>query len=106
MWKLYKTINSTITAAHEISVKKNIDLFNFPNPFYSETTIYFSIPDAELINVKLSIFNCSGKLVHENTTNYCINNSIKFYGKGLQAGVYICLLSVGDRKTYCKMVLK
>ena len=45
----------------EDSENKSINLMNFPNPFSSETTICFLLP--EISHVELSIFNISGNLL-------------------------------------------
>ncbi|MFK7933230.1 MAG: HYR domain-containing protein [Saprospiraceae bacterium] len=48
--------NATITAANDLVVMQNV-----PNPFSQQTTIQFTIPQAEEVN--LSVFDVSGKLL-------------------------------------------
>lgn len=78
---------------------------NYPNPFNPGTIISFSLPKES--NVKLSVFDMSGKEVSElvNSTLTPGNYNINFDGKGVSSGIYFYRLDAGDFTATKKMVL-
>jgi hypothetical protein len=61
---------------------------NKPNPFLSETTVEFSLPEA--MEVTFKVFAGSGKMIHKTTNNYTEgSNTLKL---GEQLGEYRGLL--------------
>lgn len=78
---------------------------NYPNPFNPSTTITFSIPNEELVSLK--VFNSLGKQVTElvNGTKPAGNYEINFNAAGLSSGVYFYRLKAGDFSTTKKLLL-
>jgi hypothetical protein len=82
----------------------------YPNPFGSSTTISYSVENPG--QVKLNIFNLSGKLVrelkntHHNSGVFNINwDGTDTAGSKLTSGVYICQLKTGNQNDIQKMVI-
>jgi len=82
----------------------NFDLMqNYPNPFYSVTTIDYSL--SQTSHVQLSVYNITGKkirtLLNEQQTTG--NHTLTFDGSELPSGIYIYRLKAGkltkSRKT-------
>lgn len=77
-----------------ISEFKNYNLFNYPNPFNSGTTIYYNLG----INsyVKLLIYDIRGKRLFDliNLNQNPGNHKINFDGKDLNTGIYFCKLLI------------
>lgn len=78
---------------------------NYPNPFNPATTIYFSLPKSE--HIQLQIFDLNGRLVK--TLLDCSKNagehSVHFSNADLPSGSYIYRLTAGDFSDVRKMVL-
>jgi len=78
---------------------------NYPNPFNPSTTIEFTLPKSEFVEMK--VFNILGK---EITTLVAMkltqgNHSYTFDGKNLASGVYYYQLVAGDYREVKKMIL-
>ena len=78
---------------------------NYPNPFNPTTSIYFSIPNAELVTVK--VFNILGQEVatllnSELTTGV---HKINFDASMLSSGVYVYSIQAGNFTASKKMML-
>lgn len=84
---------------------------NYPNPFNPETTISFSLPKAEKVN--LNIYNLKGQLVKTlYQDNQCSAgvNSVVWNGKdnkgnSVSSGIYFYRLNCGKEQLTKKMVL-
>ncbi len=78
---------------------------NYPNPFNPSTTINYSIPNEELVSLK--IFNSLGEEVAEllNETKPTGNYSVSFNASQLSSGVYFYKISAGSFSNSKKMVL-
>ena len=78
---------------------------NFPNPFNPSTTISFSIPNEELVSLK--VFNSLGEEVADlvNETKPAGNYSVSFNASKLSSGVYFYQLKTGEYTAVKKMVL-
>ena len=78
---------------------------NYPNPFNPTTTIEFSIPKKEF--VELRVFDILGREVTTliNTEQLPGYHKIKFDGSNLASGVYIYRLHSGDFKESKKLLL-
>jgi len=78
---------------------------NYPNPFNPSTTISFSIPNEELVTLK--VFNSLGEEVAEllNETKPAANYSVSFDAGKLTSGVYFYKISAGSFSNSKKMVL-
>ena len=81
-------------------------MFNSPNPFADETTIYFNL--AEQQQVQLKLFDVTGKqltvLLDENLAQG--NHQVKLNGADYAAGIYFCQLSNGKINSTHKMIIK
>jgi photosystem II stability/assembly factor-like uncharacterized protein len=86
-----KTIEIEINNAGEYFLNQN-----YPNPFNPSTTIEFSIPNTDFIN--LEIYNSLGEKVAVlvNETLRAGNHSVSFNGAGLSSGVYIVMMTAGN----------
>jgi len=78
---------------------------NYPNPFNPSTTIEFSLPKSEFVELK--VFNILGKevttLVYDKLQ--AGNRTYTFDGKNLASGVYYYRLVAGDYRDVKKMIL-
>jgi len=76
---------------------KDVVLTNFPNPFFSQTTIHVFIPKKS--RIRLSILSLTGKIVFEKMDQFSEAGSRDFIWEnhGLSGGVYICRLKMDDQ---------
>lgn len=79
-------------SCEESSPSETKILNNYPNPFYSETTIDFSLSENSLID--MSIYNILGEKITTLANNYLVtgNYKIKFDASDLSSGIYIILI--------------
>ena len=78
---------------------------NYPNPFNPQTTIKFSLPEPQLVN--LSVYNMLGQQVmtlvdRELPAGY---HTAKWYAGDIASGVYIYKLTSGNKSLTQKMLL-
>jgi hypothetical protein len=78
---------------------------NYPNPFNPSTTIEFSLPKSEFVELK--IYNILGKEVATIVSNKLNqgNHIYQFEGKNLASGIYYYQLVAGDFREVKKMIL-
>ena len=78
---------------------------NFPNPFNPVTTIRYSIPKAE--KVQLTVYNILGQKVMEvvNKLQAPGQHTVHIQAKNLASGVYVYRLKAGARVQVRKMVV-
>ncbi len=78
---------------------------NFPNPFNSSTTIEFTLPKSEYVELK--VYNILGKEVTALVSKIFNqgNHTYTFDGKKLASGVYYYQLVAGDYRQVRKMIL-
>lgn len=78
---------------------------NYPNPFNPTTTINYSIPNKE--EVELSIFNILGQkmMTLVNGVQKAGNYTINFDGKNMASGLYFYRLSTSNQSLTKKMML-
>ena len=76
---------------------------NYPNPFNPMTSISYDLAQNGMVN--LSIFDMNGKIIKnlvnefQNAGNHLlIWNGVNFAGEVVSAGVYLCVLQVGNTK--------
>jgi hypothetical protein len=108
---LYLTVNYSFPTSLQqgninIGIPENLSLMqNYPNPFNPETTIGYYLPENG--NVKLAIYNSSGKLVRILTDSYKYAglHEVKFYGEDLASGIYFYELQTEDNTITKRMVL-
>jgi hypothetical protein len=96
-----------ITGLKELSPLSNPDmhLTNYPNPFYSQTTIQFSI--AKKSHVQLLVYNVLGKKVFSGADGVYDKGTYKIIMKkqDLPNGIYLSVLLANDQKISNKMIL-
>ncbi len=78
---------------------------NYPNPFNPETSIRFSIPQAE--HVKITVYNILGEEKAELLDQRISAGThiVKFDGRGLASGIYFYEFQAGNFMTVRKMLL-
>lgn len=78
---------------------------NYPNPFNPTTTIRFSIPQGEYVDLKL--FDTSGRLVRTLVKRYydAGTHEVIFSASDLASGMYVFHLKAGDNTAARKIVL-
>ena len=78
---------------------------NYPNPFNPSTTIEFTLPKPEFVELK--VYNILGKEVATLVSNKLNqgNHTYQFDGKNLASGIYYYQLVAGDFREVKKMVL-
>ena len=86
--------------------KKDEGLYNYPNPFNTETTICFSVKVASV--VKLEILGSNGDSVATliNTRLSPGVHSVGFSAVGLANGVYFGKLSINEEISFLKMIVE
>jgi len=87
-----------------------INLSNYPNPFNPRTTINFSIPKTDLVNIE--IYNVKGQKVKgllsevKQKGEYAIDwNGEDSQGISCSSGIYFCRIETSSAKKMHKMIL-
>ena len=78
---------------------------NYPNPFHSNTIIYFAIPSTEFVN--LSIYNLTGQKI-ETLVNKQLNEGnyiVEWNAQDLASGTYLYCLRAGEFSATNKLIL-
>jgi hypothetical protein len=77
----------------------------FPNPFNARTTVKFSLPAAEIVN--LSVYDLSGRKVMAAVDKIFSagNHAVNIDGGRLVSGIYVYRITAGDNVVSGKMVL-
>jgi len=96
--------------ANEILPEEYMLMQNYPNPFNPETTIEYSVPEQTKVNI--SIYNILGHRVRtlvDNKKNQGFYNVIwdakDDRGNSVSTGLYIYVLTTGDKRIVKKMAL-
>ncbi len=78
---------------------------NYPNPFNPSTTLEFTLPKSEIVELK--VYNILGKEVATLVSNKLNqgNHTYQFDGKNQASGIYYYQLIAGDYKEVKKMIL-
>jgi hypothetical protein len=78
---------------------------NYPNPFNPTTVIKYSVPESNLVNLK--IYDDLGRIVSTlvNETKSRGNYSVTFNAANLPSGIYFYTLEIGGQRATKKMVL-
>ncbi|HPN75461.1 MAG TPA: T9SS type A sorting domain-containing protein [Candidatus Marinimicrobia bacterium] len=86
-------------------IKYNLSLTNYPNPFNSSTTIKYHL--AETGDVRLSVFDLSGRLVAELFKGRQPAGDYHYLwsGDNLPSGVYLLSLQAGGKRVIQKCLL-
>lgn len=103
----FRLCRSKLTSTGRAEIPSTYTLeANFPNPFYSSTTIAFAVP--ETVFVSLKVYNPQGEEIAELAgRNYSAGrHSVTFDATGLASGVYFYAMRAGKFSTSQKMVLQ
>lgn len=97
---------SSITSNQEYVIIKNESAFqNYPNPFHSNTTISYHLP--ETTDIELSIYDLSGRKIATllNESQAAGRHELEWNAEVMQPGIYICELKTKQGKQVIKMIL-
>ncbi|MBC8186493.1 DUF1566 domain-containing protein [candidate division KSB1 bacterium] len=97
---------STDVGDNEISLPKEFELEqNYPNPFNASTTIFFSLPVAD--NVSLKIYDLCGRLVTTllNRRLSVGTHSVQWQTENIPSGIYYYTLRSGSFSETKRMIL-
>ena len=104
-FSLIVTGNNLVLGTKENSLSSSLSIF--PNPSQGEFSISFASHLNSTDNVKVSVYDISGRLVYKNSF---VNNALQFYQTiqldNATPGVYIANISKGDSSTSHKIVIK
>jgi predicted GH43/DUF377 family glycosyl hydrolase len=109
LWRIGKATSPDVTGLFNDEAVQTPDVVflnqNYPNPFNPSTTIEFSLPKSEY--VELRVYNILGKEVTTLVSNKLNhgNHTYTFDGQNLASGVYYYQLVAGDYREVKKMVL-
>jgi poly(beta-D-mannuronate) lyase len=78
---------------------------NYPNPFNPTTVIKYSIPNDNIVDIK--IYNSLGEIINILTNEFkkVGTHTIKFNGKNLPSGIYFYRVMAGKQMKTNKMIL-
>ena len=78
---------------------------NYPNPFRTNTTIKYDLPEAT--NVKIQIYNIRGQIVAELVNGFEPEGRKKvvWYAEGHANGIYFCNITAGNHNNKIKLLL-
>jgi hypothetical protein len=105
----YATASDTLTGIYEeisSELPNNFVLMqNYPNPFNPSTTIEFTLPKSEYVELK--VYNILGKEVSTLVSKKLNQGShtYTFDGKNLASGIYYYQLVGGEYREVKKMIL-
>ncbi len=104
---IYKSINSTITGDQE-HLKENIsEVYNYPNPFIKETTIYIPHISDNNGEIKISIYNSVGEKIKDIVVSNSENQKkIRINLEGYVPGIYYYELYARNKYLVKKMILQ
>lgn len=96
---------NAIYKQNEISLPGEMSLSNSPNPFNPTTSINFTLPQADAVN--LTIYDINGRQVATllNGTREAGLHSVTFDGSRLASGIYLYQLQTADQTATGKMML-
>ena len=104
--ELIVKLNSTSVNGNYIDIPNDYTLYhNYPNPFNPSTTIEFTLPKSEFVELK--VYNILGKEVTTLVSKKLNqgNHTFQFDGRNLASGIYYYQLVSGEYREVKKMVL-
>jgi hypothetical protein len=78
---------------------------NYPNPFYSSTTIKYVLSEKSFITLKIFNQNMQEIIILAEGEKPAGQNKVNFNATGLSAGIYICILKTERSVQSRKLVL-
>ncbi len=106
LWTTRVEIDRLVNVESNIIIPDDYELLqNFPNPFNSETKIEFSVPESNLVTLK--VYDCLGREVKTLINNEMKKgrHSINFESNDLPSGVYYYELKSSGFRSIKKMML-
>lgn len=103
---IFEFITETVSVKNEKSIPDNFILNqNFPNPFNPITTISYSLPTEEIVNI--SVFDALGSKIKElvNEITPAGSYTIRFDASGLASGNYYYRMIAGNFAVVKKLML-
>ncbi len=99
------SVNDIVTVNDIATVKTDLQLNNYPNPFLQSTTIDFTLNKKSSVN--LQIWDECGRLIETlvNETMQAGKHAVLFDKKNLKAGIYYYCLTTGNKRKTNKMVI-
>ncbi len=96
---------SPVLVEENTIASKYLLLTSYPNPFNPKTTIRYSIPETEIVSLK--VYDDVGRIVTTlvNEKKSVGEYSVQFDGTNLGSGIYICRLVVGKNVLTNKLAL-
>ncbi len=102
----FETTVPTIVSKENLTVQQYVLLQNYPNPFNPSTTIEFSVPDNQI--VKLKVYTIIGQIVAELFQGVAEKDrrySVQFNASHFTSGIYFCRLEYSGKTLITKMLL-
>lgn len=102
-WIYDKT--TTVKAEKAVNKKNNeLQLFSYPNPFNSTTTIKYFVEEAT--QVKIVIFNSLGEKVKDlfNEYNEVGFHEVQFLANDFTSGIYYCVIKINNKTRTQKLL--
>ena len=96
----------TQTAVDQQELPEEICLLgNYPNPFNPSTTIYYSLPQSETVNI--SVYDVLGQKIVTliDDVQSAGTHSILWNAEGVSSGMYLCRLKAGNQTQTIKLLL-
>ncbi len=103
--ELEDNLNNVYLSSHEMAVIDQLQLSNYPNPFYNATTFVISLN--QTANVSLTLHNLEGKLVMNLIDQQMMTMGVYKLSfdamQQLPQGMYLAVLNVGDTRKLLKL---
>jgi len=98
--------NVTIAVEEYFTIAKDLQLFNYPNPFNNETTISYYLQ--EDMHVKITVMNSLGQQVAVPIDSYQQEgiHEISFKRNNLTRGIYFIIANTLSCSTTSKLVIE
>ncbi len=95
----------SFTKSIQLSANDNVKIENYPNPFNSETTIKYNVPNSSLVTVKVYDMHGNEIKTLENELKSAGDYEIPFNRSDLASGTYFYQVKVGNKIGAKKMVV-
>lgn len=104
---LFRSISSTITSIKRDNKQQTSYCYNYPNPFFNQTTIHFLLFNNHTNQVLISIIDASGNTVKQLLHHRIPGNkqSIKINASNMSPGIYYYSIRSGNDVITNRMVL-
>ena len=92
----FKLTGSFTTDVEEIKAENYFNTFNYPNPFNSTTTIAFTLPQTDIVSIK--VYDLMGRLISTLVNGQMQEGEhrVDFDGSDLSSGIYTYVIQSGN----------